>query len=109
MAFVFQYGSNCNKRRLNDPGRLNGGAKDLGRAQTVEMFEIAFNKRVQSTGFAAADLIKPRKGGRRIWGVLYEVSKAGFERLRKIEGSSYRPQDIAVEDSDGLRKTVKTF
>ncbi|MBI2818771.1 MAG: gamma-glutamylcyclotransferase [Acidobacteria bacterium] len=109
MPLVFQYGSNCNERRVNDKSRLNGDARDLGRALTVEEFEIAFNKRRQEKGDAAADLIKPRKGKRRIWGVLYEISKSGFEKLKNIEGPSYKPKPIVVNDAEGRRMTAKTF
>jgi hypothetical protein len=81
MPLVFQYGSNCDAERLNGPNRLRGDARDLGRALTVEEFDITFNKRHSENGSAAADLIKPRKGRSRIWGVLYEVTKVGFKRL----------------------------
>ncbi len=106
MPLVFQYGSNCSRLRLES--RLKERVEDLGRALTVEEFEIAFNKRRQESGSAAADLVKPRKG-KRIWGVLYEVSKAGFKRLKVIEGPSYRPKNIVVEDSTGVVRTAKTF
>jgi len=109
MPLVFQYGSNCDERRLNSPDRLDGDARDLCRALTVEGFEIAFNKRRQQSGSAAADLVKPRKGKRRIWGVLYEVSKAGFKRLKEVEGPSYGPKNITVQDNTGVVRAAKTF
>ena len=69
---------------------------------------MAFSKRTKAK-YAAADLLKPRRGGRRIWGVLYEVSRAGFKNLKHIEGPAYRPQRIEVEDATGAIRTVTTF
>jgi len=110
MPIIFQYGSNCDESRLNDESRLAGRATDLGSAQTVAKFELAFNKRRQGDGSAAADLIKRRSGGRRIWGVLYEVSQSDLQKLAdQIEGPSYRAQNIRVEDAKGVLKTAKTF
>src|SRR5689334_2980357 len=110
MPLIFQYGSNCDRERLNGADRLNGDADDLGPVQTVDEYEIAFNKWSTTGNYAAADLLKPRKGGRGVWGVLYQVSRAGFRKLKdKIEGRSYRPQSIVVEDATGATKSVKTF
>lgn len=110
MPLIFQYGSNCDAKRLNDKERLAGDAKDLGSAQTHDEYELAFNKWSTKGKCAAADLVKPRKDGRRILGILYEVSKAGFKKLKEeIEGPSYRPQSITVVDMTGTTKTVKTF
>ena len=97
MPLVFQYGSNADADRLNSPNRLNGDATDLRRVQTVDKYEIAFNKWSNRGQNAAADLVKPRYGGQRIWGVLYEVSRTDFKKLRDdIEGPGYRPQLIRV-------------
>lgn len=107
MPLVFQYGSNCDAGRLNGPERLNGSAADLGLFRTVGTYDLAFNKRTKAKS-AAADLLKPRRGGSRIWGVLYEVSRAGFKKLKHIEGPAYRPQRIEVEDATGATQTVVT-
>lgn len=107
VPLVFQYGSNCDAGRLNGPERLNGGAADLGLFRTVGTYDFVFNKRTEA-GYAAADLLKPRRGGSRIWGVLYQVSRAGFKKLKDIEGPSYRPQRIVVEDATGATR-VTTF
>jgi hypothetical protein len=109
MPLVFQYGSNCDRERLNNSDRLDGDAVDLGLAQTVREYEIAFNKWSTKGQNAAADLAKPRQGGRRCWGVLYRVSRAGFKKLREIEGPSYRPQRMVVEDATGTAQKVTTF
>lgn len=107
MALVFQYGSNCTAARLNGPNRLEGRAKDLGRAQTVEDFDIAFNAESKTNGCAASDLIQTP--GRKAWGVLYKVSKSGLESLKDIEGSRYQEMPIRVIDEKGKKHKAKTF
>ena len=109
MPLIFQYGSNCDTERLNDPERLDGAAEDLGRAQTVGEYKIEFNKWSKKGKCAAADLVKPRKGGRRIWGVLYKVSRGGFKKLKDVEGPSYRARRIGVVDATGATMTATTF
>ena len=59
MPLVFQYGSNCDRERLNNAERLNGNAVDLGLVQTVGEYEIAFNKWSTRGRNAAADLARP--------------------------------------------------
>ena len=43
MAKVFQYGSNTSSSRLNSKERLQGDAKVLSVAQTVDNFEFDFS------------------------------------------------------------------
>ena len=107
MALVFQYGSNCTTARLNGPNRLKGLAKDLGRAQTVEDFDIAFDVVSKTNGCAASNLIQTP--GRKAWGVLYELSKKDLEKLRKIEGPRYEEKSIRVSDKKGKKRKAKTF
>ncbi len=107
MPLVFQYGSNCTAGRLNGPSRLNGGAKDLGRAKTVEDFDIAFDVVSNTNGCAASDLIQTP--GRKAWGVLYKLSKDGLEKLKDIEGSRYQEKPIRVIDENGKKRKAKTF
>src|SRR5216683_4807658 len=107
MAIVFQYGSNCTSARLNGPNRLKGRAKDLGRAQTVEDFDIAFDVVSKTNGCAASDLI--HTPGRKAWGVLYKLSKKDFEKLKKIEGPRYEEKPIRVIDEKGKKRKAKTF
>ena len=110
MPLVFQYGSNCKTSEINRKKRLDGRATDHGRARTTEEFEIAFNKWSQGRGCAAADLTRPESGGRRIWGVLYKVSGRDLIRIAQdIEGASYEPKEIKVEDAAGDVKTATTF
>jgi len=94
---------------LNSPKRLNGDAVDRGRAQTIDEYDFAFDKWSDTNRCAASDLIKPKTGGRRIWGVLYKVSRAGFKKLKGIEGPSYRPQRMSVVDATGATVRVTTF
>lgn len=107
MSLIFQYGSNTDASRLRE--RL-GDIDDLGRAQTVDEYELAFNKWSTNGKCAAADLVKPRKGGRRIWGVVYKLTRPAFKKLKEeIEGRSYRPQRISVVDARGATRRVTTF
>jgi hypothetical protein len=111
MPLIFQYGSNCNLRRLNHSTRLRaGGAKNPRPALTVDEFEIAFNKWSEKNGCAAADMKEPEGRGRRIWGVVYGVSDEGLKKLANdVEGPGYEPKDISVEYADGTVETVTTF
>jgi hypothetical protein len=43
MPLLFQYDSNTNRARLNDKMRLDGAAEDLGRAETVDEYDLAFD------------------------------------------------------------------
>ena len=93
MGLVFQYGSNCNKERLNSDDRLKGAAKPIGKAQTTKDFEIAFDVWSQTNNCAAADLVYNK--GQKAWGVLYDVPNdriegkgmaKGLKSLSQIEG-----------------------
>jgi len=107
MPLVFQYGSNCTSARLNGPNRLNGGAKDLGRAQTFEDFDIAFDVESKTNGCAASNLIQAP--GRKAWGVLYELSEDGLKKLKNIEGARYEEKPILVIDQEGKEHEARTF
>lgn len=107
MPLVFQYGSNCTSARLNGPNRLKGRAKDLGRAQTVEEFDIAFDVVSKTNGCAASNLIQTP--GRKAWGVLYELSEDGLKNLREIEGPRYEEKPILIVDQEGKEHQASTF
>jgi hypothetical protein len=107
MALVFQYGSNCTAGRINGPKRLGGKAKDLGRAQTVEDFDIAFDVLSKTNGCAASNLIQTP--GRKAWGVLYEISDEVFSRLKHVEGPRYEETTISVTDTKGEMRNAITF
>jgi hypothetical protein len=104
---LFQYGSNCTPARLNGPNRLKGRAKDLGRAQTVEDFDIAFDVVSKTNGCAASDLMETP--GRKAWGVLYKLSKKDLEKLKRIEGPRYEEKPILVVNQKGKKRKAKTF
>lgn len=107
MPLVFQYGSNCTTARLNGPNRLKGAARDLGRAETVKDFDIAFDVVSKTNGCAASDLIE--RPGRKAWGVLYRLSNDSLERLKGIEGPRYEEKSIKVIDKKRRRRTATTF
>jgi AIG2-like family len=107
MPLVFQYGSNCTSARFNGPKRLKGRAKDLGRAQTVEDFDIAFDVVSKTNGCAASDLIE--SPGRKAWGVLYELSEESLKALKRVEGDRYEEKPIRVIDQEGKQQTATTF
>jgi hypothetical protein len=111
MPLIFQYGSNCNAARLNDKTRLDGAAEDRGRAQTIDEFDLRFDVWSQGNGCAASDLVPARGTGRHAWGVLYQLSDAGLEKLRKIEGKLYQEVPIRVRDMGGneVEEPVTTF
>ena len=106
MTKVFQYGSNCNAERLNCPERLCGAAKPIGKAQTVEFFQIAFDVWSKNNNCAASDLIPD--GENRAWGVLYEVPDDMVDRLAQIEGPKYEKKFIQVT-YEGEPVTAVTF
>lgn len=101
MALVFQYGSNCDADRFEKRITGYGGVEDLGSAETVDEFEIAFDVWSQGNGCAASDLIPASGSGHSAWGVLYRITDAGLQRLRKIEGSRYIETRIRVCDKNG--------
>jgi len=108
MPLIYQYGSNCDTARLKE--RL-GDADDLGRAQTLDEYDIGFNVWSQTNGCAAADLVAALGTGRHAWGVLYAMSDAAVAKLRKIEGPRYEEKSIRVQDKGGneITRPVTTF
>ena len=110
MPLIFQYGSNCDTSEINNPERLDGRATDLGRARTTEEFEFAFTKWSLNRNCAAVDIVGPAKGRQHIWGVLLEISGNDLVKLAEvIEGPSYEPLEVRVEDASGKIKAATTF
>src|SRR3984957_6631545 len=107
MPPVFQYGSNCDAERLNAPARLAGDAHDLGRAETIEEFDIAFDVWSQTNGCAASNLIRVPGSGRRVWGILFEIPAVlvrgrrtdGRKTLAQIEGPRYEEKQIRIRNA----------
>ena len=114
MTKVFQYGSNCDAQRFNSQERLGDAAHSLGRAQTVDNFEIAFDIWSTRNDCATADLI--RRGNTPAWGVLYEIPedaidgprRLGRRTLKEIEGPKYEKQFINVT-AKGQTHSAVTF
>jgi len=117
MPPVFQYGSNCDAERLNVPERLAGDARDLGRAETIEEFDIAFDVWSQTNGCAASNLIRVPCSGRRAWGILFEIPAVLIrgrrtddrKTLAQIEDPRYEEKQIRIRNAAGEELEVATF
>lgn len=115
MGLVFQYGSNATSARLNSPSRLGGVAQDMGRAQTIHDFDIAFDVYSQTNGCAASDLVSTP--GRKAWGVLYEIPDEFIrgsrtdrrKTLAQIEGPRYEEKPVRVRDAQGQERDAVMF
>ena len=113
---VFQYGSNASLGRLNSPGRLNGSARPLAAATTVEGHALVFNVWSKCNKCGAASIT--REGDTPVWGRLYDIpddlvdrekKRAGRRTLDEIEGegTNYTRTRIAVVRPDtGQRLTA---
>ncbi len=74
----------------------------IGRAETVDDYDIAFDVWSQTNQCADSDLIPIP--GRKAWGVLYEIPDAfirgersdGQRTLAQIEGPSYEEKEVVV-------------
>ena len=115
MTLVFQYGSNTSTKRLNSVDRLNGDAKPIGLAHTIDKYELDFTVWSNGNNCAAADIVP--SGTRQIWGVLYEVPDYLMDRItagkRKsfdaIEGQKYRRQKIQVCMANEPQKPITVW
>jgi hypothetical protein len=117
MPLLFQYGSNTNAARLNDKARLAGAAEDLGRAETVDEYDLAFNVWSGGNGCAASDLIPVPGTGRHSWGVIYELPAERIlgrnclagKTMEEIEGRRYEPKLVRVRNAAGEEVEATTF
>ena len=119
MALVFQYGSNCCEGQINSNDRLCGDARFIGKAETVEDFQLAFDVWSKNRACAAADIVS--KPGSKVWGALYEVPEYLIERNtakekgRKSldavegEGTNYRREMISVRRDNSEVVTALTY
>ena len=117
---VFQYGSNMSSERLNHSERLDGDAKVMGIASTVDTFDFAFTVWSETNKCAAADIV-PNPDGRPILGVLYDIPDCLLSRAsaklcdRKSldaiegEGGNYRRCEIDLLDSNGQPVSAITY
>lgn len=116
---VFQYGSNCLDSQINNADRLCGDAMFIDIAETVEDFELAFDVQSTGRGCAASDIV--RKGGGKVWGVLYEVpdhligresakahGRKSFDAIEG-EGTNYRRERVTVRRKDGEAVEALTY
>jgi len=120
MALVFQYGSNMCVARINHVDRLNGDAKPIGAARTVEPFELMFTVWSKTNACAAADIV-PSKTGGNVYGVVYDIpdfllsrdtaKKRNRKSLDAIEGegTNYVRRKIDLIKPDGLRLSAMTY
>jgi hypothetical protein len=115
MSLVFQYGSNTSRARLLGPERLNGHGAVIGRAETVEDYDIAFDVWSTTNQCAASDLI--RSSGQKAWGVLYDIPddfirgrrSDGGKTHEQIEGPNYEEKNILVRPPGGEPVQAVTF
>ena len=106
MPLIFQYGSNTDAEHFK--GRL-GDIEDRGRAETVDEYDLRFDVWSHKNGCAASDLLPAPGTGRHAWGVLYEISEVGLQKLRKIEGNRYEERSIRVVNEAGEKVEARTF
>lgn len=119
MTLVFQYGSNTHEERINSLGRLNGDAKYLYNAKTVDDYELDFTVWSNSNNCAAADIVRKRDS--KVWGVVYDISdylverasakQRGRKSLDEIEneGKNYRRIWIKVVNESGKIVEATTY
>ncbi len=102
LMYIFQYGSNVDINRLNAPERLGGAATRVGRATTVDRFDLQFNVYSCGQKCGVANLIP---GGRIIYGALYDIPDDRVYRDKKINGLKTL-DEIEGEGSSYHRKLV---
>ena len=91
----------------------------MGRAQTIDEFDLAFDVWSQGNGCTASDLLPAPGTGRHAWGVLFEIPADriggrnrpdGLKTLEEIEGPRYEALTIRVRDIAGNEvENVTTF
>ena len=110
--YIFQYGSNVEINRLNAPERLRDAATRVGRATTVDRFDLQFNVYSCGQKCGVANLIP---GGRIIYGALYDIPDDrvyrdkkinGLKTLDEIEGKRYHRELIRVCHGGGTCDAV---
>ena len=119
MAIVFQYGSNCLESEINSGKRLNGAAKFIDIAETVECYQLAFDVYSKKRNCAAADIVRSNKA-KKVWGALYDIpddlisretAPPGTNSLDAIEGEgkNYRRHWLLVQCPNGKKVATLTY
>jgi len=119
MAIVFQYGSNCLESEINSSKRLNGSAKFVDIAETVEYYTLDFDVFSQNRNCAAADIVRIDQK-KKVWGVLYDIpdellsretASGNTKSLDAIEGEStnYRRYWLLVRCPNGRLSSALTY
>jgi len=86
MTTVFQYGSNTLESEINSKKRLNGAARFVGIAETVEPYELVFDVFSNNRGCAMANIVTSHEG-KKVWGILYDVPDNLISRQTTPKGS----------------------
>jgi len=93
---------------------LQGDAIPIGKAQTVEDFDIVFDVYSSTNQCAASDIIPT--DGCKVWGVLYDIPdnlvrgrRSDRPTLEEIEGPRYHEEKILVQTPDGNKIGAVTF
>lgn len=89
----FAYGSNLLSRRIK---RRIFSASKVATA-TAEGYRLRFHKRGQD-GSAKCNI--HRRAGSLVFGVVYEMDKAGKRELDRIEGAGYKNKEIRVRNGE---------
>ena len=121
MALVFQYGSNTLESEINSVRRLNGRARFISIAETVENYVLVFDvfSRSADRNCATSNIV-PTAERKKVWGVLYEVpdelirrqsAPQGSVSLDAIEGENknHRRQVIRVRKPNGEEVSALTY
>ncbi|HUJ29636.1 MAG TPA: gamma-glutamylcyclotransferase [Candidatus Acidoferrum sp.] len=115
MALVFQYGSNCFVDRINGPSRLDGVARVVGTAHTIEDYSLVFDVWSDGNRCATSDIM--RAAGKKVWGVVYDIPddfvrgrrNDGRKTLEQIEGRRYCETTVRVRLANGEKRDATTF
>ncbi|MGA3291483.1 MAG: gamma-glutamylcyclotransferase family protein [Candidatus Bathyarchaeia archaeon] len=97
MTLVWQYGSNMDEERINDPDRLKGTAKFVGLA-VKRRHKLAFTH-TNLDGVGTADIVEAGICDYVI-GCLYEIPDEMLKQLDKVEGvnsGAYKRVNVDVK------------
>ena len=90
----------------------------MGRAETIDEYDLAFDVWSQENACAASDLVPASGTGRHARGVLYDVPPDrirgrnrpdGKKTMEEIEGKLYEEKTIRIRDNAGAEVEATTF